>query len=324
MTATNSSRADDHVSFSVHESVSAVTDKYDGFILDQFGVLHNGVTGLEGASECVHQLKQRGKKCIILSNSSSLASSTVDRLSKFDLNADDFVGAVTSGEEAALHVRERYPNKRALFLTWATPKQPSPALFVQHCGNVPVTDKVSEADFVLLHGCEVVRGPGPDGQATETSLGDFMKSGDIESVIEPLLKQCHERKLPMVCANPDFKIVYPDGSTGSMPGVIAKAYEAMGGSVTSFGKPHKEHFEACIRDLQLPRNKIVHVGDSLHHDIAGANETGIASIFVVGGVHREELDEECELGKLPSRESLVRLFSKHRQTPTHVVPMLKF
>lgn len=95
----------------------------------------------------------------------------------------------------------------------------------------------------------------------------------------------------------------------------------MGADVTVFGKPHVEHFEACLRDLQLPKDRVAHVGDSLHHDVVGANGTGIASIFVAGGVHRDELGSE--LGELPSDEALEKLFEQHGTTPTHVVPMLK-
>jgi len=91
--------------------------------------------------------------------------------------------------------------------------------------------------------------------------------------------------------------------------------------VTVFGKPHVEHFEACLRDLGLPKDKVAHVGDSLHHDVVGANGTGIASIFVAGGIHREELGSE--LGAVPSQDALEKLFEEHATWPTHVVPMLK-
>ena len=308
--------------FTVHSSVSELADRYDGFILDQFGVMHNGVTSLEGAPECVEKLKKQGKKIIILSNSSALSSSTVEKLPKLGFDAKDFVGAVTSGEEASHYVKDTYNGKKCLFMTWKTPKSPSPATFLEHCGDITVTDDETQADFILLHGCEVLRGPGPDGEATEKPLGGFMESGDPSQVIEPLLKKCLSLNLPMVCVNPDFIYVKPDGSVGHMPGKVAQLYEGMGGSVISFGKPHREHFEACIRELELPKEKVVHVGDSLHHDVAGANATGISSILVVGGVHRDELG--CELGSLPSNESLAKLFETHKQQPTHVVPLLKY
>lgn len=91
--------------------------------------------------------------------------------------------------------------------------------------------------------------------------------------------------------------------------------------MTVFGKPHVAHFEACLRDLGLPKDRVAHVGDSLHHDVVGANGTGIASIFVSSGVHCEELGSE--FGELPSREALETLFEQHGTTPTHVVPLLK-
>ena len=160
---------------------------------------------------------------------------------------------------------------------------------------------------------------GPNGK--ETPLGGYMQTGDMTTVIDPILKKCAERKLPMVCANPDFIMVKPDGSTAHMPGTIAKRYEELGGSCISFGKPHAPHFEACVAELGLPKDKVVHVGDSLHHDIAGANATGIASVFVTGGVHRKELG--AELGAMPEQAKLEKLFAEHKQTPTHVVPMFR-
>jgi ribonucleotide monophosphatase NagD (HAD superfamily) len=125
----------------------------------------------------------------------------------------------------------------------------------------------------------------------------------------------------MICANPDYIMVKPDGTIGHMPGKISDRYTQLGGKVDSFGKPHVPHFEACIKALDLPKDKVAHVGDSLHHDVAGANATGIASVFVTGGIHREELG--APLGMLPDRAALEKLFKKHGQTPTHVIPLVR-
>jgi ribonucleotide monophosphatase NagD (HAD superfamily) len=315
--------------FSVHESLSdEIIQKYDGFILDQFGVMHNGTSGLPGAPACVQALQDQGKKIIILSNSSALSVSTMAKLPKLGFDPDHFVGAVTSGQEASQFIQETYGgagDKKALFFTWKStpPKTPSPAaVFWNECGGItPVAiEHVETADFILLHGCDVLRGPGADGQAIETDLGEFSDKADF-SVMDPILKTCAAAAIPMVCANPDFICIRPDGSIANMPGQIAARYEVMGGVVTSFGKPHQEHFEACVRELGLPKDKVVHIGDSLHHDIAGANAAGIDSILVTGGVHLEEL--ECELDEVPGDEALKDLFAQHGETPTYVVPMLK-
>jgi HAD superfamily hydrolase (TIGR01450 family) len=306
--------------FQIHSSFAELVPLYDAFILDQFGVMHNGTHGLEGAPECVATLAKKGKKLIILSNSSSNAEATKAKLPKLGFDPANFVGAVTSGEEAGHFIAKEYAGKKALFITWKTPKVPSPMKFLEMCGDIQITDKVKEADFIILHGVDVLRGPGEDGVATETDLGDFHETGSFDK-IDPLLKQCFEQKLPMVCANPDFIMVRPDNTQASMPGKIVRRYEEMGGICTSFGKPHVSHFQACLRDLGLPKDRVVHVGDSLHHDIAGANGCGIDSVLVAGGVHREELG--TELGQVPDKLALEKLFETHSQTPTHVVPMLR-
>lgn len=51
------------------------------------------------------------------------------------------------------------------------------------------------------------------------SLGFFMEDGDL-SLVEPILKQCKENNLPMICANPDFVVKVGDGSIAHMPGKI--------------------------------------------------------------------------------------------------------
>ena len=315
------------MTFQTHPSFTPLLDQYDGFILDQFGVMHNGSHGLEGAEDAVAAMKQKGKKIIILSNSSSSSEATVAKLPKLGFDPRDFVGAVTSGEEASHYIASEFGGKRApekknkaLFITWKSPKVPPPMDFVAKCGSIDIASSVEDASFIICHGADVIRGPGPDGEAAETSLGSFYADGSLDA-IEPVLKQCCERNLRMVCANPDFVMVKPDGTKGHMPGKIARRYEELGGKVHYFGKPHVPHFEACIRDLGLEKGRVAHVGDSLHHDVAGANASGIPSVFVAGGVHREELGSE--LGAVPDQKELEKLFETHAETPTHVVPMLK-
>lgn len=306
--------------FSIHPSFTDLIDKYDGFILDQFGVLHNGVHGLEGASELVTELSERGKKLIILSNTSSSAEAAKAKLPNLGFDPNIFIGAVTSGQEASQYIHENFEGQKALFFTWKTPRTPSPLKFIELCGNIQVTDKPDEADFVILHGVDVLRGPGADGEAKEQSLGSYYIDASFEA-IDPLLKACLDRNLPMICSNPDFTMVRPDEKIAHMPGKIARRYEDMGGKCISFGKPNVPHFEACLRKLGLPKDRVAHVGDSLHHDIAGANNTGIASVFVTGGVHYKELGSQMNV--LPTKEALEALFQKHSQTPTHVIPMFR-
>ena len=52
-------------------------DKYDFFILDQWGVMHDGHKGYKHAINAVNKLILEGKKLIIISNTSKRKISSV-------------------------------------------------------------------------------------------------------------------------------------------------------------------------------------------------------------------------------------------------------
>jgi HAD superfamily hydrolase (TIGR01459 family) len=313
----------------VHLSFGEIVDRYDAFILDQFGVLHNGLHALDGAIEAVEYLYGQKKKLIILSNTSAPSSNAISKLAKLGFNSEWFVGAVTSGEEASRYVRNVYGNNdsvtKVLFLTWDATVSDNPRLtaspqaFLDQCGNVEVTDSVADASVVILHGSEVwYRGEA----APQESLGSFIDHGGLE-IIDPLLTQFRAFDLPMVCANPDRVVVTPTGGTAYMPGLIAQRFIDMGGNCRSFGKPDVQHFEACLETLGLSsgsaRQKVAHVGDSLHHDVAGASAAGIPSIFVSSGIHANQL--QVAFGEMPMTYQLDQLFLDEGSIyPTHIVP----
>ena len=86
------------MTFTTISSFAEIASRYDGFILDQYGVMHNGSHSLPGSVECVEKLAEMGKKLIILSNTSSPSETALKKLPKLGFNPDCFVGAVTSGE----------------------------------------------------------------------------------------------------------------------------------------------------------------------------------------------------------------------------------
>jgi ribonucleotide monophosphatase NagD (HAD superfamily) len=351
-------------SYTMHSSFAEeLIDRYDAFILDQFGVLHNGVAALDGAIElCEYLHKQAGKRLFVLSNTSAPADKTLLKLStKLGFDARLFCGAVTSGEEASRYIRATFgggnsgnssnddnnnntPTSMALMLTWDVSISNNPRLtatpeaFLKQCGNVNVAVSVEEADFLLFHGSEVwYRGSGNNNeqiqqQQQQESLGNFIETGDF-TVVDPLLQQCVSRGLKAVCANPDLIVQTPTGGTAYMPGQLARRYQEMGGDCIVFGKPAVEHFESCIQKLNeshssnsngdaatavIPKSRVAHVGDSLHHDVLGASRADIASIFVTSGIHRHDL--ETGFGVLPETDVLDRLFQKEGGiVPTHVI-----
>mmetsp|Transcript_1112 Transcript_1112/g.1597 ORF Transcript_1112/g.1597 Transcript_1112/m.1597 type:complete len:354 (-) Transcript_1112:111-1172(-) len=335
--------------FTIHSSLRSITPHYDSFILDQFGVLHDGKQCLEGADVCVNSLSSMGKKMVILSNTSSLSHVAMKKLPQLGLCPDLFDGVITSGEEASRYIRDNYGREgsiqKALFLTWKDQEE-NTRQFLKRCGNVVPADSVEEASLVIAHGSQIVQTP---CSKNEIELGTYFEDGCMKDVL-PLLEKCLEKKLPMVCANPDSIVKLSDGSIAHMPGKIAQAYEEIGGSCQSFGKPRVEHFESCLRmlamdgnrntitntdDRHCTTNRVAHVGDSLHHDVAGANDAGIDSIFVMGGIHAKDIpgfstkywltlnqnhnEMDLEAWRIPLKD----LFEREGIFPTHVIPMFQ-
>jgi ribonucleotide monophosphatase NagD (HAD superfamily) len=306
------------------------------------------------------------KKLAILSNTSSPSQAALQRLSKYGLKGDMFTGGlVSSGEECAKYVKEMYcsgssgTDAKALWFTWNESDKQAPFDFLRCCEtehkHIDIVESVSKADFILLHGSEVLR------RCRELSLDsasdrvrdlNFIYNQDF-SVIDPILEEALQRKLPMVCANPDMVVALQGDIVGNMPGQIAQRYEQIGGKVTHFGKPNPRHFIACLRNLGLSTDNtehftgVAHVGDSLEHDIQGANSAGLDSIFVLGGIHAVELglaptrsdgcgftlvEGEHEQRSVTSnylyitkhdlRLKLNQFFDKRGIYPTHVVPSL--
>jgi len=322
----------------MHESFAEeLIDKYDGFILDQFGVLHNGLHALDGTIELLEYLaKNKNKKLIVLSNTSAPSEKCLEKLPKFGFERSHFVGAVTSGEEASKYILRTFGSgdgqrSKALMLTWDAEIEDNPRLtalpkaFVEKCGNIDIASTVEEADFLLVHGSEVwYRGDSADGEGEATSLGSFIETGSMTEVLEPLLQQCLSRNIPCVCANPDLIVQTPSGGKAYMPGNIAQRYQDMGGTVHWFGKPQAEHFLACLQSLDMPADRVCHVGDSLHHDIAGAVSAAIPSIFVAStGIHLSDFTS-AKFGELPRKEELDDLIEKEGgNVPTHVIPAFR-
>lgn len=194
-----------------------------------------------------------------------------------------------------------------------------PTAFLDHCGRLEVATSIDEADFLLLHGSEVwYRGDDHE----QVPLGNFIEDGYIDANMESILQKCLERKIPCVCANPDVIVQNPNGGVAYMPGKMGMRYREMGGDVRIFGKPQPEHFQACLRTLDLPAHRVCHVGDSLHHDIAGANSAGVASMFVTSGIHLKDFGT-C-FGELPQTQSLENFIEAEGGIiPTHVVPAFR-
>jgi ribonucleotide monophosphatase NagD (HAD superfamily) len=230
--------------------VSRFADDYDVWLLDQFGLLHDGSTPYDGAVECVDALAAMGKRIYIVSNSSRGREGTIARLASMGFSATAFRGAMTSGEVARRFAtrdaddwrtekttamgdnfrrlrraidgaRSEGRRARAAHLTWSA--RGAITLGEETNARIEIVDvssaddagdanAIERVDFVLAHGTEAI-GRG-DGKPCETVDEETMRA---------LVERAAAAKVPLCVANPDFVTV--SGETlVAMPGTLARYY----------------------------------------------------------------------------------------------------
>lgn len=67
------------------QGISDISDSYSGFLIDQWGVIHNGVKPYDGVIDCLKELQSRKKQVIILSNSGKRAEENKKRLKEIGI-----------------------------------------------------------------------------------------------------------------------------------------------------------------------------------------------------------------------------------------------
>lgn len=200
-------------------------------------MIHNGSKSLHGAVNCIEAMVRENKKMAILSNTSSPSHVALGKLSKYGLSPAMFEGGlVSSGEECSRYVREMYclgtsasnVQTKALWFTWKESEKQSPLEFLQYCESsyrrIGIAHSIDEADFILLHGSEVLRRSrdlNESSSANDVQDLNFMYNLDF-SIVDQILKEAVKKKLPMMCANPDLVVTLQGGVVGNMPGQMLK------------------------------------------------------------------------------------------------------
>lgn len=241
---------------------------YDGFILDLWGVIHDGVAPMPGAVDCLRSLMESDKRIILLSNAPRRADDVVRRITRIGVPAGLYHHVMSSGEEAWQHLRRRDDPFYAA-LGWRCLHIGSERdIEIRHGLDLEFVDTAEEAEFVL--------NTGPAGW--DDRLEDY----------EPLLQLALDRNLPMICANPDIVVMHGN-RLALCAGALAKWYEEAGGRVRWHGKPFRSVYDTCVELLGIDDcSRILAVGDSVRTDIAGAAGAGIDSLLIAGGIHAEE------------------------------------
>ena len=108
----------------------------------------------------------------------------------------------------------------------------------------------------------------------------------------PLLTKSLDKKLPFICANPDYESVENNSDeTNICMGTIAQLYKGLGGEIFILGKPKIDiYLESTKKIKKLNKSRVLAVGDSMYHDIQGANLFGVDSLLITSGIHQSSFD----------------------------------
>lgn len=245
-------------------SLPGLAERFDVFFVDQFGVLHDGSIAYPGAIDALAALKDSGATVVMVSNSGRRSAPNEDRLRRLGFREGSWDHFLSSGEVAWRMFQGGHGHaplvagSRVMVLTRGDDTSSVEDL------QLDLTATGADAELILLSGSE----------------GDLRSFEEYREMLAPAAA----RDVPMVCTNPDNIMLTPVGPRfGS--GRIAQMYEEMGGSVTWIGKPYPEIYRAALEDLGQPDpTRVVGVGDSLEHDVAGARGVGLSAALVRTGV----------------------------------------
>lgn len=283
---------------SILTGISAVAGRYDGCILDLWGVLHDGVRPYPGAVDALRRLKGAGKRIVILSNGPRRASAVARRTGEIGIPDDLYHGLHSSGEETWRQLKDRSDPRYAVLGSRAFPLMPERDRGLLDGLNLDLAESPEAADFLLVTG--------------------LVDRSDTVAAYDDVLAEGARLGRPMVCANPDLEVVH-DGVRELCAGALAARYEELGGVVLYNGKPHPAVYRTCLALLNgVEPKRIIAVGDSLRTDVAGAAAMGLDSLLVTGGIHAAELAGAGGDHPDPVRLTAACVRTGHR--PTYAVP----
>ena len=279
------------------ESFATLATGYDAVLSDVWGVIHNGVTATPEPCDALMRFRAKGGTVALITNAPRPGAVVTRLLDKLNVPRAAYDTIVSSGDVTRAIIAKR------------TGKN------VFHIG--PERDlgifEGLDLRFVPLQQADYVVCTGLTDDETETP----------ESY-RALLTEVRDRKLFMICGNPDLvvergdKLVY-------CAGAIADLYGEMGGEVLYAGKPHPPIYDealgriAALRGNPPPRSRVLAIGDSVRTDLKGAAGMELDCLFVTAGIHAEELGRER-----PDGTALNEMFAGAGVTPKAVTRKLKW
>ncbi len=235
--------------------LAEIAGQFDAMLIDQFGVIHDGQKLYPGAAKVLAALHDLNIPVVVMTNSGKRAAPNTLRVVQMGIARQHFVDCVSSGEVAF----QSLTVKKAFLIG----KQG------EDYGFAPIefVEDAIDAEVMLMLG----------SNAPATSLDNYHK-------------QLAKIRLPAICCNPDKQMLTPTGLQPA-PGAIADLYQSLGGTVTWIGKPYPGIYHHALEMLGHPV-RVLCIGDSAEHDVAGGRAAGLSTLLVQQGVSADMAEAE--------------------------------
>jgi len=244
--------------------LSEIAPNHDALICDVWGVIHDGQRYHPAAAEALFRFKQSHGPVILLTNAPRVPAEVAAQCASYGL-PDGCYDAIVSSGGAARDELIRRSAARTLPLYYIGP----------------------DRDLPMIEGLDIARTPIEEAQVA-LCIGLVDDMTETPADYADRLAAMKARGLTMLCANPDL-VVHRGTRLLYCAGSLAKDYEALGGEVIYYGKPHLPVYEAALKAAGNPAKPLA-VGDGLLTDIRGANKAGLDVLFIADGVHGEDIE----------------------------------
>lgn len=287
------------------QGISDISDSYTGFIIDTWGVLHDGERAYDSAIECLRELRERKKFILLLSNTEQRAEESSDYLKSLGITPNLYDKVMTSGEMAWSGLKEQKdPGFEGLGENCYLIGGERTEKFLKSAG-INVAKTPADAKFLVIAGWDNI----------DTTTNNY----------DAILRECVRLRMKAICINPDSRALMGTGyATGT--GQIARRYQEIGGVVHFIGKPYKPIFHKCIKILHengIYPGQTVMVGDTMSHDIMGATLMNMDTCLIKNGTHNSFFKNAATPADVNKKlNMLIAQFAQVK--PTYLVDKLKW
>ena len=249
------------------KGISKISDKYDVYFVDLWGVVHNGMQCYPEALRVLEKLKEQNKKIVLISNAPRPSAVVKVFLETIGLESSCYDFLVTSGDITREYISLNSSKKNFYHLG------PTRDIDLFKDLNVALTSK-EECDEIICTGLV---------SDEEEKLQDY----------KILLDFFLNKKIPLICANPD-EVVARGEKIVFCAGALANQYKQEGGMVHYFGKPYSDIYSFALKKVRAHKdfkdkkeiNTLV-IGDNIKTDIKGANLFNLDSVLILNGIYKD-------------------------------------